>query len=111
MHNRAARVAPKAGKWEAYFADTPHVRCLGATPREALANLRTHAANCAKEKIAQKNVSAESRRKRNVLIFAGSFLVCLLVTAFIVQATANVGRTPRKIYAHHRLHHRHRQDR
>jgi hypothetical protein len=106
MHKRAARVAPKDGKWEAYFADAPQERCLGETPQDALAALREHAADCAKASVAHSKRCAESRRKLNVAIFASALLAVLLATAFIVQATANVdgGSHARKMYAHHRMH-------
>jgi hypothetical protein len=104
IHKREARVAPRSGKWEAFFADAPRERCLGDTPQLALAALRKHAVDCAKVSVAQYERSVQTCRKRNVLVFASVFLGALLATAFIMQATANVNKPPAKMYAHHRMH-------
>jgi len=104
-HNRVARVAPKEGKWEAYFADKPAERCLGCTPEEALARLRFHATKCEKLDFAAKERARRTRPKMSLGILAtvaigGIFMIVLLLHTAQPTQNANHG----KIYAHHKSH-------
>jgi hypothetical protein len=103
MHNRAARVAPKEGMWEAYFADAPRERCHGATPQEALASLRQYAAEREKASFALRKEYVIAQRHSNVRLFVLAFIALLVAAALIVQGTSNVSVPHAKMYAHHRM--------
>ena len=108
MHkDRFARVAPKEGKWEAYFTDSPRERCLGCTAEEALARLRGLDAERRKVMVAQEEHCQKRGQKLSLGIFATVAIVGTIAAVFIMQATANVKPTHGRMYAHHRLHARH----
>jgi len=104
--NRVARIAPKDGNWEAYFADKPAERCLGCTPEEALARLRFHATKCEKLDFAEKR-RVERRPRMSLGILATVAIGGILTIVLLLSqqqpptTTADHGH---KIYAHHRLH-------
>lgn len=104
-NNRVARVAPKEGNWEAYFADKPTERCIGCTPEEALARLRFHATKCEKLEFAAKE-SARKRPRMSLGILAtvavGGILTIVLLLQTMPVANQNHV-THSKIYAHRRL--------
>jgi len=107
QHNRVARIAPKDGNWEAYFADKPAERCLGCTPEEALARLRFHATKCEKLDFAEKR-RAERRPRMSLGILAtvaiGGILTIVLLLYTQQPPAATAGHGHGKIYAHRRLH-------
>ena len=107
QHNRAARVAPKEGKWEAYFADSPRERCLGCTPEEALARLRSLTAERAKAVKVEDDRSSKRQSRISLAVFASVAVVGAIAAAIIVQTQNNVPVPHGKMYAHHRLHSQH----
>src|SRR3569833_281871 len=109
MQNRVARVAPKEGKWEAYFADKPHERCLGCTPEEALARLRFHATKCEKQEFdarqRARRMPPKPRPRMSLGILATVVIggIATIVVLLMQSTPAAVGHHS-KMYAHHRMH-------
>ena len=108
-NSRVARVAPKEGNWEAYFADKPSERCLGCTPEEALARLRFHQTKCEKLDFAEKERARRTRPRMNLAILAtvaigGILTIILLLHTNPVGTAKNDVKHPTTMYAHHRMH-------
>lgn len=102
--NRAAQVAPKEGKWEAYFTDAPRERCLGCTPEEALGRLRALTNERRDVVKTQVDRTRKSDSRGRIAIFA-TIAVIGTIAAVVIQHAENNTVAPEhvKMYAHHRL--------
>jgi hypothetical protein len=105
MDDREVRLTPHCLHWAAYFHDAPHERCLGDSPQDAMQRLRELAKVREEELARYRRQQMIFQRKRNTMLAVSAACLALLVTAFIVRATANAARpTPEKMYAHRVLH-------